>query len=153
MSDGAVTAVNIQRQPNCPFHDWRMVSAVASAGTLSAISQLTICAARIPTTMVNWFMDTRRPRDGAGLTSAMYTGDTLDAMPMATPPAIRQTTNRVKVGAHPVSTEEIAKIAAEAISRILRPKRSAAAPATSEPSRQPSNAQLLAQPISRAEVS
>jgi hypothetical protein len=152
-SDGAVTAVNIQRQPNCPFHDWRIASAVAPAGTLSAISQLTICAARIPTTMVSWFMDTRRPRHGAGLTSAMYTGETLEAIPIATPPAMRQTTKNANVGAHPVSTEETAKIAAEAIRRILRPKRSAAAPATSEPSRHPSNAQLLAQPISRAEVS
>ena len=83
----------------------------------------------------------------------MYTGDTLDAIPMATPPAIRQTTKSAKVGAHPVSTEETAKIAAEAIRRILRPKRSAAAPAATEPSRHPSSAQLLAQPIWRAEVS
>ena len=96
--------------------------------------------------MVNWFMDTRRPRHGAGLTSAIYTGDTLDAIPMATPPAIRQTTNSVNVGAHPVSTEESAKIAAEAINSTLRPKRSAAAPATSEPNRHPNNAQLLAHP-------
>ena len=47
-------------------------------------------------TMVNWFSETRRPRHSAGLTSAMYMGETLDAMPMAEPPAIRQTTNQVK---------------------------------------------------------
>jgi hypothetical protein len=103
--------------------------------------------------MVNWFMDTSRPRHGAGLTSAMYTGETLDAIPMAIPPAMRQMTNSANAGAQPVSTEEMAKIAAEAIKRILRPKRSAAAPAISEPSRHPSSAQLLAQPISRDELS
>ena len=131
MSDGAVTAVNIQRQPNCQFQDWRIISVVAPEGTASAISQLTICAARIPTTIVIWFIDTRRPRHGAGLTSAMYTGETLDAIPMATPPVIRHMTNAVNVEAHPVSTEETANSTAEVINSFLRPNRSAAAPANS----------------------
>ena len=39
--------------PYCPFHDLRIISAVAPSGTFSAISQLTICAANIPTTIVN----------------------------------------------------------------------------------------------------
>src|SRR5207248_920454 len=53
IKEGTATAVNIHRQPYCPFHDWRINSAVAPLGTGSAISQLTICAAKIPTTMVN----------------------------------------------------------------------------------------------------
>jgi hypothetical protein len=98
-------------------------------------------------------MDTRRPRHGAGLISAMYTGDTLDAIPMATPPVIRQTTNAVNVEAHPVRTEENANSTAEAINSFLRPNRSAPAPANSDPSKHPSNAQLLAQPICCSEPS
>ena len=70
-TEGTATAVNIQRQPSWPFHDWRIISAVAPSGTFCAISQLTICAARMPTTMVSWLSDTMRPRSSAGLTSAM----------------------------------------------------------------------------------
>src|SRR5258708_39869977 len=101
-SDGAATAVNIQRHPSWPFQDRRMVSADAPSGTVCAIDQLTICAARIPTTMASWFSETRRPRHWAGLISAIYIGDRLDAMPMATPPTIRQATKAEKSLAQPL---------------------------------------------------
>src|ERR1017187_7356318 len=95
-------------------------------------------------------MATRRPRQGAGLTSAMYVGDKLEATPMATPPAIRQVTKRLKVFDQPVRTEEIAKRSAAAISIFFRPMRSLSAPEVIDPSKHPSSAQLLAQPISCA---
>ena len=81
-------------------------------------------------------------------TSAMYIGDTFDAMPMATPPRIRQTTNHGNVDAQPVSTEETANRNAARISSCLRPNLSLSPPETIEPTRQPSSAQLFAQPLS-----
>ena len=48
-----------------------------------------------------------------------------EAIPIATPPQMRQNTNQPKVGAHPVKTEETANRNAERISSFLRPKRSA----------------------------
>ena len=71
---GTTTAVNIQRHPRCPFQDMRIKAAVAPSETLSAISQLTICAPRMPTTIVSWLTVTSLPRQAAGLTSAMYVG-------------------------------------------------------------------------------
>jgi len=53
MAEGAATAVNIHRQAYWPFHERRIVSAVAPSGTGWAMSQLTSCAARMPATMVN----------------------------------------------------------------------------------------------------
>ncbi len=77
----------------------------------------------------------------------MYMGETLEAMPMAVPPVMRHTTNQVKAGAHPVSTLETAKRNAERMSTFLRPQRSLSRPEAMEPARQPSRAQLLAQPM------
>jgi hypothetical protein len=47
----------------------------------------------MPTTMANWFRLTSRPRISAGLISAMYSGETFDASPMATPPTMRHEMN------------------------------------------------------------
>src|ERR1035441_3347156 len=98
-------------------------------------------------------MATKRPRQGAGLTSEMYVGDKLDATPMATPPAIRQVTNRLNVFDQPVRMEETAKRSAAAISIFFRPMRSLSAPEIMDPSRQPSRAQLFAHPMSCALLS
>ena len=67
-------------------------------------------------------------------------------MPIATPPAMRQTTNQLKLSAQPVSTDDTANSTPEASSSRLRPKRSERPPEASEPARQPSSAQELAQP-------
>jgi hypothetical protein len=93
-------------------------------------------------------MATSRPRMEAGATSAMYIGERFDAIPIATPPRIRQTTNQSSVVAHPVRMDDMAKIKAEISSRILRPNLSLSIPDTSDPIRQPTSAQLLAQPLS-----
>jgi hypothetical protein len=82
----------------------------------------------------------------------MYIGDRFDAMPMATPPAIRQMTNATNEPAHPVSTDETAKRSAAASKSDFRPNRSLSAPVTSDPIRQPSSAQELAHPTSAAVV-
>src|SRR5450432_2053454 len=102
----------------------------------------------MPMTIVNWLSETRRPRHSAGLISAIYMGETLEASPMAEPPTILQKTNPVKVCAQPVKTEETANRKADRIRVFLRPKRSVKRPEASEPTRQPSRAQLLAQPMS-----
>ena len=44
---------NIQRHPICPFHEAQISAGVKSAGIGSAISQLAICAPRIPNTIVS----------------------------------------------------------------------------------------------------
>ncbi len=104
------------------------------------------CASRIPTTIVSWLIDTSRPRNCAGATSAMYMGDRFDARPMATPPSIRHATKMVKSGASAFPIEVPAKRKAEKISSRLRPNLSLIAPATSAPTRQPMSAQLFAHP-------
>jgi len=114
MIEGTETAVNIQRHPCCPFQESRIMSAEASSGTRSAMSQFTICAAKIPMTIVNWLSETSRPRQGAGLTSAMYVGETLmrsDGNSTHNPPK-----NKAEESIRPpVSSEEIAKRIAEMI--------------------------------------
>jgi len=66
---------------------------------------------------------------------------------------MRQTMNALKVPADAVNADETANNMADTSSNFFRPKRSAAQPATSDPIRQPSSAQLLAQPMERAVVS
>src|ERR1035441_9066233 len=52
----------------------------------------------------------------------MYMGETLEAIPMATPPTMRHTTNHVNTGAHPVSTLEMANRNAARMRSFLRPR-------------------------------
>ncbi len=82
----------------------------------------------------------------------MYIGDRFDAMPIATPPAMRHATKAVNEPAHPVSTDDPAKISAAASSSFFRPKRSLNAPVPSEPMRQPTSAHEFAHPTSAAVV-
>ena len=146
--------MNIHRQPDATFHAARAASTSATPanGSLTAMSQLTICAARMPITMVSWLTATSRPRRWAGATSAMYIGDRFDAMPIATPPAIRQVTKAANEPAQPVSTDDAANSSAAASSSFFRPKRSLSAPVTSEPTRQPTSAHEFAHPTSAAVV-
>ena len=71
--------------------------------------------------MVSWLIDTKRPRSRAGVTSAMYTGDTFEAMPMPSPPTMRATTNQPKRSATPVPTAETVKSSAASNNMRLRP--------------------------------
>ena len=76
----------------------------------------------------------------------MYIGEMFEARPMLTPPRIRQTTKTGKVLANAMPMDEATKLKAAAMSTGLRPKRSLSQPDTSAPPRQPSSAQLCAQP-------
>ena len=118
---GMFSAQNIIRQPVCPFQDSRMSATVAPAATGSARSQFTSCAARMPSTIVSWLSDTKRPRSRAGETSAIYIGERLEVMPMANPPRIRYRMNIVNVFAAPVPTAETKNRAADMTSIFLRP--------------------------------
>jgi hypothetical protein len=124
----------------------------SAVGTGSAISQLTIWAARIPITMVSWLIDTNRPRAWAGEISAMYMGERLEANPMPTPPSNRNTLNHAKLHARPVPTAESVNRNPDRISRRRRPNRSLNAPDTTAPTKQPTRALLVAQPT-RKELS
>ena len=143
---GTTMAQNIHRHPICPFHERRIISAVAWSATGSAICQLTICALRIPSTTVNWLMDTKRPRKWAGAISAIYIGERLEAMPMANPPMRRNTLNSPNVSAAPVPTAVQMNSPAASINMGLRPNLSLSLPALNAPMRQPINALLMAHP-------
>jgi hypothetical protein len=82
---GAAHTQNIHLHPVCTFQDKRKFS-VEIIGL--AINQLTICADRMPNTVVNWFMETNLPLMAAGEISEIYMGDMVDAIPIAIPPKI-----------------------------------------------------------------
>ena len=106
----------------------------------------TTCAARMPSTMVIWFSETIRPRICAGLTSAIYIGARAEATPMPTPPTKRAMLNSVKSLNRPVPMADTVNSTADVVSSGLRPQRSAAAPATIAPTRQPTKAVVMATP-------
>ena len=69
-----------------------------------------------------------------------------EARPMLTPPRMRQATKTGNVLAKAMPMEEATKLKADTTRMGLRPKRSLSQPETSAPPRQPSRAQLWAQP-------
>ena len=131
---------HIHRQPSATFHEGSWVP---------AMRQFTICAARIPMTIVNWLSVTNLPLIAAGATSAMYIGLRHDAMPMAIPPMKRAVKNGAKLLNAPVPIEDTTKMKADRIKSGLRPYRSAREPAVSAPSIHPASAMLVARPIRR----
>ena len=106
----------------------------------------TICAARIPNTMVIWFRLTILPRICAGLTSAIYIGAKAEATPMPMPPMKRAILNKVKSLNNPVPMADTVNNTADSINNGLRPYLSAAEPATIAPIRQPTKAVDMATP-------
>ncbi len=124
-----------------------MSAAVAPAGTGLAMSQLTSWAARMPMTMVSWLTETNLPRIEAGEISAMYMGERFEARPMATPPRRRFPMKNEKLGARAVMMPVPVKRNPARMSRRFRPKRSLSPPETSEPTRHPTRALDMAQPI------
>ena len=50
----------------------------------------------MPVTIANWFTLTSRPRTRGGEISAMYSGESVEANPMARPPTSRAITNCVR---------------------------------------------------------
>ena len=73
-------------------------------------------------------------------------GDRADATPMPTPPMKRAILNKVKSLNKPVVTADTVNSTALTINSGLRPHRSAAAPATIAPTKQPTKAVVIATP-------
>ena len=101
--------------------------------------------------MVIWFSDTSLPRMAVGDISAMYMGESADAMPMPMPPTKRAMLKRVKSSNHPVATADTVKNTAAMISSGLRPYLSASMPAMVAPARHPMSAVVMATPCIRGE--
>jgi len=83
----------------------------------------------------------------------MYMGEMFEASPITTPPSMRNTMNSAKVRDRAVPMPVAKNSNPAKISRRLRPYLSLKPPARMAPSRQPTSAQLLAQPLAKAEVS
>src|SRR5687767_8825976 len=93
-------------------------------------------------------METMRPRISAGLTSAMYKGDNIEAAPTPIPAIIRQKTSMLCVDAHPINTEDTMKIAAAKMRGSFLPYLSVKYPVKSVPIIQPKYNELPVHPSS-----
>ena len=100
---GKAAAQNIHRHPICPFHEAQISTGEKSAGIGSAISQLVIWAPRIPSTIVNWFSETSFPLIDVGATSAIYMGESPEAIPIPMPPKKRAAKNQLNAENAPVA--------------------------------------------------
>jgi hypothetical protein len=108
---------------------------------------LTSEVAASPTTMAIWFTATIRPRMCAGVTSAMYMGVEMEAMPMPTPPRIRNAMKTQISRGSAVPMAEAKNIAADRSSAGLRPNLSERGPTSRTPAAQPMSTQPEAQPF------
>ena len=106
---------SIQRQPVDTFQ----ASLVGEA-----IHQLTIETTSMPVMMATWLSDTRRPRMAAGATSAIYNGESIEAVPTAKPPNRRAITNSVRFRGKAAPMAETANSRAASNKIFFRPKRS-----------------------------
>ena len=88
--------------------------------------------------MANWLRVTILPRMGAGVISAMYIGEMIDAEPIPSPPRILKATNVPSVGASAVPSELAKKQMAEATRALFRPILSLTKPALPAPTAHPS---------------
>ena len=89
-------------------------------------------------------IDTNRPRIEAGLISAMYIGERLDAKPMPMPPTNRAMLNVAKSQAAAVRIALSVNRKPATMSGGFRPKRSDSMPETAAPTKQPMSAVLSA---------
>ena len=71
-----------------------------------AITKFEKNARRMPNTILNCVIATRRPRYRAGDISAMYIGETTEAPPTAMPPMKRKNMNEYQSQANPLPTAE-----------------------------------------------
>ena len=136
---GSTSEPNIHRQPVLTFHD--------SPGADSATSQLTMATTSMPEMMAIWLSETNRPRRWAGATSAMYSGESIDAMPTPSPPTNRAITNSEKVRGRADPMADTANSTADSSRTLLRPKRSLKGPAQAAPIMHPTRTLETAQPF------
>ena len=100
--------------------------------------------------MAIWFTATIRPRICAGVTSAMYMGVEIDAMPMPTPPRMRKRMKTEMVPGSAVPIAEAKNMAAERSSAGRRPNRSERGPTSSTPAAQPMSTHPEAHPFMKS---
>ena len=110
------------------------------------IRKLARYASRKPIVMKSWYRLTIVPRTSAGETSEMYTGETIDTMPMPKPPMMRNITNCVKSAhrAQPIADMENSTALMNMV--FLRPRKSLSIPAHRTPIIEPIRAQPTYQP-------
>src|SRR5579883_3568221 len=92
--------------------------------------------------MASWFSEISSPRFAAGAISAIYTGVSTDASPMASPPASRPKEKTTTPPASAATKVESANSIAETSSNGLLPMRSPTRLAPAAPSKHPSKSAL-----------
>src|SRR5690242_6529846 len=97
--------------------------------------------------MVSWLTETMRPLMLAGDISAMYMGDSIDAMPTPRPPMMRKNTNQNSWCERPTPIAEMPNRKADNISPGFLPYRSEIDPAIRHPAIQPRYRLLTAKPL------
>ena len=97
--------------------------------------------------MASWYTAISPPRRFAGEISAMYSGESIEAMPMPVPPTNRATTRcHGAVGIADPMAQSV-NSTADRSSTFLRPKRSLNVPAIAEPIKHPISAELTIHPV------
>src|SRR4030042_279026 len=105
----------------------------------------------MPTTMFNWLTATSRPRRRAGAISVMYTGDTTDAPPTATPPIQRKNSSAYQSQAKAQPTADTKYRTANTVNTGRRPHQSEGRPTNRAPNNVPISALATVQPFMLSE--
>src|SRR5687767_14102695 len=100
----------------------------------------------IPITTASWFRLTILPLSFAGEISAIYIGDSSEAMPTANPAKKRAVIKNVMEVAAAISRDETVNTSAAIINETLLPKRSEDLPAYTQPAMQPNANEAVVNP-------
>ena len=107
---------------------------------------------KMPIVIASWYAETKRPRCGAGASSAAYSGAATAATPTPKPTRRRPATSTATPGASASTAAPAAKSAPAARSALRRPRRSANSPPASDPTSAPSVTQLVTTSTSSGEL-
>jgi len=111
--------------------------------------QLDRYASRIPSTILNWVIATRRPRTRAGEISAIYMGEMTDAPPTARPPMKRNSPKETIPHARALPTAEVKYKTPSSLRMARRPYRSAGLPKRRAPITVPISAVTTTDPCQK----
>ena len=100
---------------------------------LPPIASLTRNPAKIPTVIISWKTQINPPRRALGAISAMYTGDTTQMAPTATPTTTRPRNNTSIDGASAPTNAPVVNKADVTMMTSRRPTRSATMPTNTAP--------------------
>ena len=104
----------------------------------------------MPSTILNWKKQTKRPRHLAGEISAMYIGPTTEDAPTARPPMKRKNIKAYQLTMAPLKTAEIRYRMPMTMSERLRPYFSAGFPQNSAPMIVPIRAVAIVKPWAKS---